>query len=146
MTTVLNCDYQTTIDDGVVFGLNKCLGIPNVDIDIQKPTCYVDWLLVPEVRSWGIKSISVYATKIIASVEWEVFIEDLNEEEKAVLIAANGRQYGNETISGLIEVDTREEWNGNKWTIESDFRMEEDGMCKPVDVEIDFKNMKIIVS
>ena len=146
MTAILNCDYKTTIDDGNVFGLNKCLGVPNVDIDIEKPTCYVDWLLQPEVRIWGIKSISVYATKIVASVEWEVYTDDLTEEEKTILIAANGREYGNKTISGLIEVDSRKEWNGKKWTIESKFKIEEDGMCRPQDVDIDFEDMVITIS
>lgn len=146
MATVLNCDYKTIIEDGGVFGLDKYLGIPTIDIDIEKPTCYVDWLLEPEIRSWGIKSICVYATKITASIEWEVNVGDLSVEDKNILIAANGKIYGNETISGIIEVDSRKECNGKKWTIESDFVMEEDGLCRPQDVEINFENMMIIVS
>ena len=146
MATVLDCDYKTTIGNGSVYGLNKCFGVPNVDIDTGKQICYVNWLFHPEVRSWGIKSISVYATQIFASVEWEVYIEDLNEEEKAKLIAANGTVYANKTINGLIQVDSCKEWNGKKWTIDSEFKMEEDGMCSPQDVDIDFENMIISIT
>lgn len=146
MATLLDCDYKTTIDDGTVYGLNKCFGVPDVDIDTGRQTCYVDWLLEPEVRSWGIKSIYVYATKVKLSVEWEVYTEELTEDEKAKLIANGGREYRNETISGLIEVDSSEEWSGKKWTIKSEFKIEEDGMCRPQDVEIDFETMTITVS
>lgn len=146
MATLLDCEYKTDIDDATVYGLSKVFGVPDVDIDTGKQTAYVDWKLEPEARSWGVKSISIYATKVVCSVEWEVYTDDLTEEEKAKLIAAGGREYRNDTIGGTIEVVSNEKWNGNEWKIDSDFGLSEGGMCCPQDAEIDFESMTITIS
>ena len=148
-TQILDCDYHTVIDDGSVLGLAECFGVPAGLIDYgYNQTCSVDWELQPEGRSWGLESISVFATKVTASVEWEVYTEDVTEEEKAKLIAAGGTEYSHSygTISGQIEVNSSEKWNGKEWQLESEFGLQEDGMCCPADVQIDFSNMSIIVS
>lgn len=136
-------DFATPIDDVNVYGLPKLLGIPKLDVDAGNITCFIEWRLGVEARSWGIKSIDVHVTKVTALFEWEVYAGDLTEEEKAKLIAAGGREYRNNTIGGTIEVVSSEKWNGSEWKIDSDFGLSEDGMCCPQDAEIDFEAMKI---
>ena len=97
MSTLLECDYQTLVNDCTVYGLNNFFGVPTVDIDTGKPKCYVNWVLEPEARRWGIRSISVYATRVVTTIEWEVYTEDLTKEEKDTLIIAGGKEYQNGT-------------------------------------------------
>lgn len=37
------------------------------------------------------------------------------------------------------------EWNGKKWNVISEFTLNEDGHCRPDDVEIDFESMTIAI-
>lgn len=143
---LLDCDYESRIEDGTVEHLAKHFGLPDLDIDCGKTTCYVEWELQPEARSWGIKSISVFATKVTASVEWEIYTDDLTEEEKAKLIANGGTEYRNGTIGGTIEVVSNQDYKGKKWEIESEIEIQEGGMICPDNVQIDFDDMSIIVS
>jgi len=145
MATILGYDYQTTTDDCTVYGLSECFGVPDVDIYTYKQTCYIDWLLEPESRSWGMKSISVHVTKVVASIEWEVYTDDLSEFEIEKLVAVDGMECRNKTVTGLIEINSCEEWNGRSWIIKSEFNIDKDGMCRPQFIEIDFETMIIRV-
>jgi hypothetical protein len=138
-------NYRKEINDVYVYGLKECFGVPDVDIDTGKPTCYVDWRLDLEERSWGLKSIDVYVTRVVVSIEWEVCSEGLTEEEKSKLIAAGGSEYRSGTIGGLIELNSKEKWHDKEWTLDSDFEVEEGGSCYPKQVEIDFEKMIITI-
>lgn len=141
--------FRTKITDGDIYGLNKAFGIRDVDIDCGKPSIYIDWSFEIEARGWGIKGFSAYATKVVASIEWDVDTEDASEEEKGILINdLKGMLYETEfskSISGTIELNSNEDFNGRKWEIESDIDVTTDG-CRPESIEVDFEAMKIIVS
>lgn len=140
-------NFKATIEDTDIWGINSYLGISkDFDIETGKPTVYVSFELEPEARDWGIKSIYVFVSNVKCSVEWETDSLDLNEEEKAQLIAAGGTEYRNETIGGTIEIDTFEKLKGKEWEITNECKFESDGQFMFGNCEIDFDKMTITLT
>jgi|GEM_PF-5524010 len=137
--------FNSPIEDITVYGLSKMFGVPDVDLDIRKINAYVDWNLEHEARSWGIKSTSIYITKVVCLFEWETYADDLIEEEKAKLITAGGKEYRGNTISGTIEIVSNKKWNEKEWTISNNISFRGTGLCCPQEIEINFELMEIIV-
>ena len=132
-------NFKTNLKTRSIYGINEHLGVPDVDIEATA-TAYIDWVVEIEARDWGVKSISVFATKVVSSVEWEVESEFLTDEEKNTFIAAGGIEFS-DTIAGLIEIDSAKDW-----VIDSAFDMQEGGLCTPDDIEFDLETNVITIS
>lgn len=114
----------------------------NIDFDITAEKCFVEWGTSIEARSWGIKSISSYVKKVICNISWEVYVDDLSEQEKQMLYDLGGVEYGG-SITGTIEIDSD---NGQfDWVINESIKPSNSGDISPTTVEIDFENLKINV-
>jgi len=139
---VLDLDYSTKVADTEIYGLNQYLNVSkDIDIDVSRPTSYIDYELQPEAREWGIKSIYVFIKKLTVSIAWEVSTEDLSDEEKESLIKAGGIEFRN-TIEGTIEIDTTD----NKWDITTEVEFEKDGALSISEVYIELSDKTITVS
>lgn len=144
----MDLDFNAIIEDVDVNGINEHFEISkNIDIDTGKPTAYVSFILEPEVRDWGIKSMNMSIRRITISIEWEVYNEDLTSEENLILITVGGKEYKfNNTISGIIEVDTTQKVKDKEWTITNEVEFEKDGGLSIENIEVDFSTMTITVS
>lgn len=120
----LGLGFHAAIKDTDVYGINDFIGVSkDIDIETGSPTAYVDYLLQPEARDWGIKHISVIVKRVVASVEWETDVK-----------------------IGIVEVDSSQELNGKKWTIDCEVTFEDDGALSINNVEIDLSSMTVTVS
>lgn len=138
--------FETKIKNADIYGLMERFCVPNVDIDIVNPVVTVKWELEFEARNHGIKSILRIIQSVTCEIEWEVreINEFINSEEKQKLIEAGGVEYNNDTISGIIEINSEEPYDHKDWKIEDDeFTFRPDGQCIPSDCEIDFNKMTI---
>lgn len=127
-----------------VWGLEKALGMSNVDMDTYGNTLTIEWSVDIDAREWGIKSISTTVDSVTGQIRWDVSTEYLTESERQMLIGLGGKEYKSfETIDGEIEIDSSKEWQGKKWTVTSDLDI---NMGCPNDVEIDFIKMIIHIS
>lgn len=132
---------ETTLS---VLGIEKALGIPDIDMDTYGNKLTVNWSVDIDAREWGIKSISTAVDSVTGQIRWEVSTEYLTENERHRLIGLGGKEYkSSETIDGEIEIDSSKEWQGKKWTLTSDLDI---NMGCPNDVEIDFIKMIIHIS
>jgi len=84
-------------------------------------SCNVDWDFTIEMRSWGVKDISAYATRVDLTIMADYF-------------------YGTENMENEIEVDLKE------WKIDSDRNSDSGDMFKVQWVTFDFKEKLITVS
>ena len=143
----MDLDFNATIENIDVNGINEFLGVSkDIDIETGRPTAYVSYILEPEVRDWGIKSMNMTIKKITSLIEWEVDSEDLTPEEKLSLISAGGREYRNNTISGEIEVVTTQKIKDKDWTIDNEVEFETDGGLSIESIEVGFLTMTITVN
>lgn len=138
--------FTTTINKSIdvsLYGFNSEVLKVDLDIDTTQ-VAVIDWTFEVESRTWGIKDISVYITKVSCEIEWEIDSEYLTENDKVDLIAAGGaeyrKQYG-ETFEGVHTIDTSID---DTWEIVSE--VEIGSTICPEDVEIDFKTRKITIS
>lgn len=102
-----------------VFGLEKILGLHEKDGTDENVTGKVKFTVDIEARSWGIKTISVYATSFESTIEYENWDED-------------------NRVSGTIAV--KDGIDG--WKLKSDMNLNGE-MATVNNIDIDFKT-KII--
>jgi hypothetical protein len=79
--------FTTDINDVDVYGLEKYFPeYKGRDMDIVNTNCSVNWRYDMDIRSWGIKDISVYTTSVIINVTVEIYDEDYTkvEDEKEI--------------------------------------------------------------
>lgn len=113
---LLDLDFKAKVQDVDVYGINKYLGIPSEwDIEIKKPTAYVQYELITEAREWGIKGISILIKKIAFCIEWEVDCWEMEEKDIAMFVKVGGTEYGhdyNHNVSGSfeLEINTTDDW------------------------------------
>lgn len=111
-----------------------------VDID-NTQTATVNFHVEIDARNWGVKDIDIFCDKVTATIDWEVYYDELTEEDKAALILAGGTE-GRELIFGQIEIDTAAP--GSTWEIVCE--MEAKSTITPNMLEIDFSTKKITIS
>ena len=125
-----------------VWNINKYFGLPDVEFDTYGGKyADVNFDVEIEARSWGIKDIYVIVMKVVATIPWSVYAEDVSEEEKVTLLAKGGTEYRNGNIEGEIEIDSSKD---DTWTIESELSID-GGMVCVGNIEIDFENKTITV-
>jgi len=83
--------------------------------------CKVDWDFTIEMRSWGVKTLSAYATKVVLEIYVEYYDREDNEFEEEIEVDLSG------------------------WEIESEREKENDGIYIVQNVQFDFKDKTIIV-
>lgn len=140
--------FTTELDNGDIYGLNRILKVPEVDIDCGRPKGTVKWHLEFDARERGIKGISIVIDSFTCEMEWEVSgVEDLSAEEKALLIGAGGTENLIGTISQYEEINSNAKYREREWKIDSsEFNFYGDGQCMPSDYEIYFEEMIIKIS
>ena len=83
--------------------------------------CIVEWNFTIEMRSWGVKDLSAYATKVTLSLMVEYYDKDGNLQEEE------------------IEVDLKD------WKIDNERNRDNGDMFKVQNVSVDFKEKLITV-
>ena len=83
--------------------------------------CKVDWDFTIEMRSWGVKTLSAYATKVVLEIYVEYYDREDNQFEEEIEVDLSG------------------------WEIESEREKENDGIYIVQNVQFDFKDKTIIV-
>jgi|TARA_R110002012_G_scaffold320914_2_gene546758 hypothetical protein len=84
--------FTTEIQDVDFYGLeNYFPEYKGRDMDVVYLNCYVNWRYDLDIRSWGIKDISVYTTSVIINATVEIYDEDYTgvEVEKEIEIAVD---------------------------------------------------------
>ena len=104
--------------------LKKHFDFEPFEYDTITETAIVDQHFYMESRSWGVKSIGVYATKISGLTLWVDFYNDERSEY------ADGREFDVTKLIKDFEVESESEPN--------------DQYCV-TEIDIDFNNEKIIV-
>jgi hypothetical protein len=141
----MELSFKAPIDDVDINGLNEFLKLPKlIDTDIEKSTANVEYVLDPQLRNWGINFISVLPRRVSYTLQWTVNdAEDLSLEERAAIIAAGGIEMRNNTFEGTIEVDSKEQLNGQEWQLNCEIDFGANGSFQIDTVEIDFSKMTI---
>lgn len=139
----LDLDFHAEVEADI-FKIHDYMGVSkDFDIETGNPTAYVTYELQPEARIWGLKGIEVAVKKITCSIEWEVDSSELSEQEKQELINAGGTEYRNETIGGVIEIDTTKKLKDKDWVIQDQTEFQSDGSLSIDEVRIDLDLMCI---
>ena len=74
--------FSTQVDDVDFSGLqNYFPEYRDRDIDISYIDCVVNWRFDLDVRSWGIKDISIYTTSVVVKAGVEIYDEDYTKVE-----------------------------------------------------------------
>jgi len=74
--------FTTDVKDVSFYGLEKYFTeYSGRDMDVTYTNCYVKWRYDMDVRSWGIKDVSVYTSSVIINAMVEIYDEDYTKVE-----------------------------------------------------------------
>lgn len=74
--------FNTDVKDVSIYGLNKYFTeYGDRDMDVVYTNCYVKWRYDMDIRSWGIKDVSVYTTSVVINATVEIYDEDYTKVE-----------------------------------------------------------------
>ena len=127
--------FTTEIDDVDFYGLeNYFPEYKGRDMDVVYLNCYVNWRYDLDVRSWGIKDISVYTTSVIINASVEIYDEDYTgvEVDKEIEIAVDD-------MGGFKSDDP------DKWYYEDEKDNERYHTILPTNLQIDLNDKSVIV-
>ena len=66
--------FTTDVKDVSFYGLEKYFtDYVGHDMDVSYTNCYVKWRYDMDVRSWGIKDVSVYTSSVIINATVEIY-------------------------------------------------------------------------
>jgi len=99
---------------------------PEIDIDMESTTMSVQWEFYIEMRSWGVKTIGAYATK----VEMSILVEYYDQEDKKHEYEIEEKVM--QTFLEEFEIESNSEHADGQFTINN--------------VEVDFDDKKIQVN
>ena len=105
------------------------------DIDISYIDCVVNWRLDLDIRSWGIKDISVYTTSVVIKAGVEIYDEDYTKVETEKEIVLNVDDMGG------FKSDKPDKWY---YEDEQDDEMRYHTIL-PTNVQVDLEDKSIIV-
>jgi len=87
--------FSTQVDDVDFFGLKSYFPeYEDRDMDVAYLDCVVNWRLDLDVRSWGIKDISIYTTSVVIKGAIEIYDEDYTKIEVDKEIELNADDMG----------------------------------------------------
>ena len=74
--------FSTQVDDLDFLGIQRYFPqYEGRDIDISYTDCVVNWRFDLDIRSWGIKDISIYTTSVVIKAGIEIYDEDYTKVE-----------------------------------------------------------------
>jgi len=74
--------FMTEVQDVSFYGLEKYFSeYKGQDMDVTYTNCYVNWRYDMDVRSWGIKDVSVYTTSVVINAMVEIYDEEYTKVE-----------------------------------------------------------------
>ncbi len=74
--------FTTDVKDVSFYGLEKYFTeYSGRDMDVTYTNCYVNWRYDMDIRSWGIKDVSVYTSSVIINATVEIYDEDYTKVE-----------------------------------------------------------------
>ena len=85
-------------------------------------TFYIEWQFYTDMRDWGVKDISVYATKVYGTIEVNIWTEE-------------------DDILETIEVTSEDD----KWELDTENNLEWGNCITPQDLQVDIKNKTLTV-
>ena len=127
--------FTTEIEDVDFYGLDNYFPeYKGRDMDVVYLNCYVNWRYDLDVRSWGIKDISVYTTSVIINASVEIYDEDYTgvEVDKEIEIAVDD-------MGGFKSDDP------DKWYYEDEKDNERYHTILPTNLQIDLNDKSVIV-
>ena len=82
--------FRTQVEDVDLFGLKDYFPeYRDRDFEVVDMECYVNWRYDLDVRTWGIKDISIYTTSVQVSAVIDIYDEDYTHVEKTEEIVLN---------------------------------------------------------
>jgi|TARA_R110002167_G_scaffold35070_4_gene111933 hypothetical protein len=127
--------FTTEIDDVDFYGLETYFTeYEGRDMDVVYLNCYVKWRYDLDVRSWGIKDISVYTTSVLINATVEIYDEDYTkvEVDKEIEIFVD-------EMGGFKSDDI------DKWHYEDEKDNERYHTILPTNLQIDLEGKSVIV-
>ena len=74
--------FDTEVQDVSFYGLDKYFTeYSGRDMDVTYTNCYVKWRYDMDIRSWGIKDVSVYTSSVRINATVEIYDEDYTKVE-----------------------------------------------------------------
>ena len=128
--------FSTQVDDVDFVGLeNYFPEYKGRDMDIEYLDCVVNWRFDLDIRSWGIKDISIYTTSVVIKAGVEVYDEDYTKvvETKEIELSVDDM--------GGFKSDDLDKWY---YEDEQDEEMRYHTIL-PTNVQIDLMDKSIIV-
>jgi len=128
--------FSTQVDDCDFLGLQTYFPeYTDRDIDISYLDCVVNWRLDLDIRSWGIKDISIYTTSVVIKAGVEIYDEDYTKVEVEKEIELNVDDMGG------FKSDEPGKWY---YEDEQDDKMRYHTIL-PTNVQVDLEDKSIIV-
>ena len=128
--------FSTQVDDLDFLGIESYFPeYKGRDIDISYIDCVVNWRLDLDIRSWGIKDISVYTTSVVIKAGVEIYDEDYTKVETEKEIVLNVDDMGG------FKSDKPDKWY---YEDEQDDEMRYHTIL-PTNVQVDLEDKSIIV-
>tara|TARA_R110000824_G_scaffold73220_5_gene186492 strand:- start:3102 stop:3584 length:483 start_codon:yes stop_codon:yes gene_type:complete len=127
--------FSTQVDDVDFSGLQQYFPeYQDRDMDVSYLDCVVNWRYDLDVRSWGIKDISVYTTSVVIRGTIEIYDEDYTgvEVEKEIELYVDDM--------GGFQSDTPDTWH-----YEDEKDNERYHTILPTNLQIDLEDKSIIV-
>ena len=129
--------FSTQVDDLDFMGLeNYFPEYKGRDMDVSYLDCVVNWRFDLDVRSWGIKDISIYTTSVVIKGEIEIYDEDYTKVEVEKEIELNVDDMGG------FKSDEPGKWY---YEDEQDEEMRYHTIL-PTNIQVDLEDKSIIVS
>jgi hypothetical protein len=123
-----------------VEGLHEYFGINEDNFDVTQDII-IDWELRTYSRSWGLECMTPEVTRVTGVIDWSIDAEYLTELEKEKLIAMGGVLYRDDTIGGILNIDSVEQ----HWQVGNDLVFDKAGGIQVNEVEIDFGERSILI-
>lgn len=128
--------FSTQVDDLDFLGLQSYFPeYEGRDMDISHIDCVVNWRFDLDIRSWGIKDISIYTTSVVIKVGVEVYDEDYTKVEAEKEIELNVDDMGG------FKSDSPDKWY---YEDEQDDEMRYHTIL-PTNVQVDLEDKSIII-
>ena len=127
--------FTTEIDDVDFYGLKDYFPeYEGRDMDVVYLNCYVKWRYDLDIRSWGIKDISVYTTSVVINATVEIYDKDYTkfEVDKEIEIFVDD-------MGGFKSDDS------DKWYYEDEKDNERYHTILPTNLQIDLVGKSVIV-
>ena len=120
--SIYNLEY---LDNELKIAFGDKFNITKYNYDTDYCVAYVDWCFYTEYRSWGVKEVGAYATRIDLDISVRVWeCNGLEDQVKDIKICSD---------------------NYEEWDLETEIDLELGDCIQPRDIEIDCKTKIITI-